>query len=391
MLRLLLDEASAQIKRRPQRSGPWNDMLEAWSEAQFQRQAEAKAALARASASNLNDTRVLAARGHVLAELGEFMQAQAEMDAALTIDPENDLARLDRGRLRLSRSQPAPAAEDLVKVLSSMPDGRNLFSGRTPIDRLLASSDQAFERAVTLRSEDQQLWVARGRHLAWHARWQEAAVAYERGVRARPLFHDWLEYGSVLVLSGDFERYHQLCMRLGDGGLGTDLPTAVEGQIEDRLAEALRIACLYPDSGVDSKRILDWAARALLPDRNGAWILYAAARARYRTGDVTAAVSLLDRAARAAVDINWNGLELIRYLLATCHHRLGHSDDARRWYDLAEAGMASKSKRATQEPTLPLDYYIVDDLEARVLEREARAVLESTKNAAESMAKVPAS
>jgi tetratricopeptide (TPR) repeat protein len=255
----------------------------------------------------------------------------------------------------LAQSKPDQGAEDLVKALSGFPDDRIVGAARDPIDMLVVSSDQAFDRAVALRPLDQQIWVARGRFLAWQSRWKEAALAYERGVRARPFFHDSLEYACVLVLSGDFDGYRQLCKSLNEKPPGSDGQNDIGPGLVWQLAEAARVGSLHPDSGAGPKRMLEWCERSLRDKPEHASILFAAALVRYRIRDEATAISLLGRTATSDLPFEWNGWAMIRYLLALSHHRLGHNYDARRWYDLAESSLAARDKRAAKQATPPLD------------------------------------
>jgi serine/threonine protein kinase len=379
-LRIVLVEASAEIEGRPPGHDPWNDILEAWSEAQCGRQDRVRAALGRMGELGNGEASLLAARGHLLSEIGESDRARDDLDSALRLDRDNTLARIDRGRLALTRGDADEAADHLVRALRRLPDDRNLQSERYPIDMLLASSDPAFSRALVLRPEDPQLWVARGRYLAWNGRWKEAAQAYGRAVESRSIFVDWIEFGCVLVLADDLIGYRALC-----SALARRLETA-EGLRSvwdegETLAIAVRLARLHPEPGIDPARILAWADRAFQRNPRHFGFLYSCASARYRAGEHEQAIAL----ATDSIDSHplWPGSYLNWYILSLAHHRLGRVEEARRWFNLAEASLRSEERKTQERPTPPFGYYIHDHLEARVIRREARALFARDTHRAE--------
>ena len=77
---------------------------------------------------------------------------------------------------------------------------------------------------------------------------------------------------------------------------------------------------------------------------------------------------------------------MIHYLLALSHHRVGQEYDARRWFQIAEASLDSADKLAAEQPIPPPDYFLVNDLNARALQRQARAVFAGEKNGAKTQA-----
>ena len=68
----------------------------------------------------------------------------------------------------------------------------------------------------------------------------------------------------------------------------------------------------------------------------------------------------------------WDGTGMARYALAIAHRRLGHDVEARHWLAKGDAWMASWDREAQRASMVPPDLYLVDYLEAKVLEREAK-------------------
>ena len=99
MLALVLREASGEIEAGPQRPIVWEQVLTASAQAQFGLKEQARAALERLFPGGPEGADALAARGHVLALIGDLDAAGADLDAALRLDPANPLARFDRGKL----------------------------------------------------------------------------------------------------------------------------------------------------------------------------------------------------------------------------------------------------------------------------------------------------
>jgi serine/threonine protein kinase/tetratricopeptide (TPR) repeat protein len=258
LVRLVLREACSELAGEAFRIDQWRAVRRAWGEANFDRKDRARAEVDKVGLIDRNDADLLAARAFLLAQVGDTGRANADCEAALRIEPDHLLARYARGRLALAEGRAADAAKDLVRVLAQLPDLRTMEADRFIVDGLLASSDAAFQRAVELRPKDPQLWVARGRYLAWKERWEEAAEAYRRGVESQPIYYDWIEYGCALILAGDLDGYRQLCAKLGSRLKSPDGRKGIPGG-DDPVYVAVRLAALHPNSGIDPKVMMDWA------------------------------------------------------------------------------------------------------------------------------------
>lgn len=367
---VLLREATTRIQPSQLEPPRWSELFQAWVETQAGRVEAARASLARVGVAGERDPLVRAARAHMLAALGEIAPAQADLDVALRLDPEDPIGLYVRGRFRLEADQPLQAAEDLVRVLAQLPDDPEVHSVRSPIDALIASSDLAFERAIALRPDDWQLWVARGRFLAWHGRWREATDAYPRGIGPAGIFHHWLEYACVLVLADDVSGYQALCRKV------LDLSSVPEGRdswwgpwaATSLMAE---IVTLGPDSGLSDDELRGLLAEVReLP--TSTWSLYSCAHLLTRLGEH----ELAAQAASRSIDLDprWR-IERHWFLLARTALQLGQPDAARRWFDRAERVLADnrRDRSATDYP--PPGEFPSDELVGRVLRREVQAAL----------------
>jgi serine/threonine protein kinase/tetratricopeptide (TPR) repeat protein len=368
-LRTLFVEAEAAVEDRPPRRNPWSSLSTAWSEARVGHIDRARAALERLEAAWDADAEILAARAHVRAAIGDADGARQDTEAALRIEPQNVLALCDRGRIALAQRRYDEATRDFAHALDRMAEGREIYAERYGVDTLLASADECFRRAVALRPGDRQLWIARGRYLAWHGRWKEAAEAYGHTIRPGPIFYEWVEYGSVLVLADDLAGYRRLCDQLAQQ-MARPGPRETIGRPAQTLELAVRLATLHRASGIDPRRAVEWADAALRRDAVQIASRYAAGAARYRAGQFDQAVN--DLQSSILRDPSWPGNQLNWCALALAHHRLGRMDEARNWYDQAKIVMVSNARRASTEPVPPPNFYMIDYLEGQVLLREAQ-------------------
>jgi serine/threonine protein kinase/tetratricopeptide (TPR) repeat protein len=372
LVRIVLREACSEVTGEAFRADQWNTLRRAWGEANFGQKDRARAELDRVGLIDPTDAGLLSARAYILTQIGDADRAKADRDAALRIEPDNLLARYARGHLALAEGRPAAAAEDLVRVLVQLPDLRTPEADRFLVDGLLARSDAAFRRAVELRPNDPQLWVARGRYLAWHERWKEAAEAYGRGVESRPLYFDWVEYGCVLILAEDLDGYRRLCAKLAGRMKAADRDKGIPDDT-DAFYVAVQLATLHPDSGVDPRVMAEWANAEWGRFPNAFPVCLAAGMVRERSGESERAGVLFRRSLQLAP--LWAGRDLNWYGLAIADARLGLTEEARYWLGRAEASLDSKLRRARNAPTVPPGYYLYELLEARVRSREARTLL----------------
>ena len=370
--RILIVEAESLIEKRPPRRNPWNELVTAWADAQFGRPDAARASLLKITSDWDQDAEILGARAHLYRMLGDKEKAESLSEAALKINAAQPLARQTRGLEFLGKGRPKEGAADLVKVLEKLPDGRELNAERAPIDIMLAANDEAFQQAVRLRPNDPQLWVARGRHLAWKHRWKDAAEAYAKGIGSREVFFDWIEYGAVLVLAEDFEGYRRFCAEVAERMKTPAGRKGPRGEFSNR-TNASRIGRLSPNSGITPQQLRAWAVESIQQQPNAVDYLFAGAAASYRADQLAAARLLAERTISVAPE--WPAHDLNWYVLAMVHHRLGRVDDARRWFDQAERAVKRHEAEMDREPTPPAGVYLCDYLEALVLQREAKAVL----------------
>jgi serine/threonine protein kinase/tetratricopeptide (TPR) repeat protein len=363
--RILIAEAAAGIEGRLRRPDPWSELMNAWGESQCGRPDRARAALSRIAPEDAKTADVIAARAHILLSLGDRDRAREDLESAIRLEPENVLARMTRGRLALADRRPEEAAEELVRALAGRQDHPDASGLRSILERLFAADDAVFARAVALRPSDRQLWVAKGRHLAWLGHWNDAADAFGRGIGPRPQDEDWFEYGALLLLAGDDAGYRRLCDRVVDQAKQPGW-----GREWEHFYVAARLARGSAASGVAPEAVIGWAdaARQLMPNRSWGDYLAGAARLRGRDQD-EAALKLLNAANQRMRE---PGAGLTCYALAIAHRRLGHESDAARWLERADNWMVDRDREAASASVIEPRCALHDYLDAKLLQREAR-------------------
>jgi tetratricopeptide (TPR) repeat protein len=309
-------------------------------------------------------------RSEILAGLGRDSEAKGERGRAmgLLIDDETLFTRLEGLRADAAPQQLDLAASELARLLERIPDRPGISDQRAGADIEIVSREALFSRVVALRPKDTQLWVARGRYLAWLGRWDEAAAAYRRALRTPRPFHDeFLEGASTLLLCGDVAGYRRWVRDLEDA-------LRPRGELDGFRAHLMaRMRALSPESPDDLARLVGWAESSVQRQPHFT-TLHALGLAYLRAGRLDEAVRQFQRS--IASHRTWNAIGLNYYGLALAHHRLGHTDEARRWLEKAEAWFTQLAEVSTVEATsFPPDYHVVDWLEAQVLRREAESLI----------------
>jgi WD40 repeat protein len=257
-------------------------------------------------------------------------------------------------------------ATDFDRLLDTLPDDGHCLATRAAVDLEIVRRDRLFAAMLRCRPDDTQLWIARGRHLAWLERWDEASAAYGRVATRRLPYPDDVapEYACLLLLTGNHEGYRRWCERLARH------PDPEQSGFASFVAA--RAVAIGPRPPIDPRLPVRWAERAVR--ENGApWFRHVLGLVLLRAGDDRRAIEQFEGNLKPGVD--WIP-ELDWLALAVAHHHLGQADEARRCLERPRALMerAHRERADTAaHPKPPLLY--TDWIEFLVLYREAEALL----------------
>jgi tetratricopeptide (TPR) repeat protein len=166
----------------------------------------------------------------------------------------------------------------------------------------------------------------------------------------------------LLLLDSDSKGYRRLCVRV---------MTMYGNFNEPRTAFLVaRICSLAPDAVPVPTRLVQLAGRAVKaqPEPHHIHVL---GLALYRNGQFQEAIRQLNR----SIEGNWKANAANWLVLAMAHHRLGHADEARKWFDRAVRWM-DDTDDAPRNPVASLaTLHRHDSLACLVLRREAEALL----------------
>ncbi len=257
-------------------------------------------------------------------------------------------------------------AEVLSGLYAVLPPNPAAWAPRAWLDAEVVRRGDVFPRVLALRPADGQLWLARGRYLAWLGRWADAVAAYDRAIHNRLVTEDSHdEYASILLLKGERAAYQRWCEQLATRALPNSAPWA--------LVPLVRAGALAPHVFDDASTLVRWAEPIARADSKGPHARYVFGLANLRAGRFDEAVqsfevSLADP--RHWLDVNnWLGLAL-------AHHHLGHAALARRWLKQASNWIDQRQgQRAGESVAYVLPGSLTDWVEILVLRCEAEALI----------------
>jgi tetratricopeptide (TPR) repeat protein len=247
--------------------------------------------------------------GRALARKGLSREAVAEFTIAVELDPKLAAAWSDRGVA---------------------------YTNMGKWDQAIAD----YSKAVELNPKDADAWHNRASAHAVLAQWDKAAADSAKAVDLRPeVAQWWMERASYHLQAGDTALYRTTCKRMLE----------LFGRTEDPiLAHRAAVSCLLiPQAVDDEKLVLQLAERGVAGAPLDQWSLIILGAALYRAGQFEAAADL------GLVVKTWpddpygqvgTGGPLLSWLvLAMTHHRLDHTEEARRWLDKAVQFMDKES------------------------------------------------
>ena len=222
------------------------------------------------------------------------------------------------------------AADDALRVLELAPDDQASGAAARPEYQWLMKWDEVFDRVADRRSDDNKLWVERGRYFAWRNQWRRAAEQYRDVPVGEPPHR---EYACALLLSADDEGYHALCERLLERIPDISNPAGV-------LSYTLT-CCLGPHPTIDEDRLLA-AAERFDPPRP--WELVDHALVHLRAGRIEQAVRYAEESESPSRKHHRS------FVLALAHHALGHDEQGRQAYQAGLNGFEQLAEPDTDSP-----------------------------------------
>ncbi|MBI1917216.1 MAG: protein kinase [Planctomycetes bacterium] len=187
--------------------------------------------------------------------------------------------------------------------------------------------------------------------------WDEAAKAFGKAIeRQKEDANLHRLYAQFLLGSGDVDGYRRQCKHMLDQFGSTTDPG---------VAWSLEAACSLSPTGItDPTRLVQLADIWLKAGLKESWRMFHVGMAHYRAGKFAEAVPYLEGTAN---------VHLARPVLAMAHHRLGHTDEARRWLAKAEGRYNSwiQDALAATPPT-----FGPDDVWGLTPWREAKELIE---------------
>ena len=256
----------------------------------------------------------------------------------------------------------------LDRLIERRPGDWRLLHRRARARAALAEWDGVVSddtRAIALGADDRQVLLARGVAHAESGRWRQAARDYGRAI----------EMGADDDVAGS--QYALLCLTAGDtDGYGKACAALLHrfGGTENlKIANNVAWVCGYaPAAGVDLSRALRLAEKAAARHPKKYATLNTLGAVRYRAGQVDDSIRTLNDAVKAHPE-GGNAFDFL--LLALAHGRRGHTEQAHRWLDRADAWIDQAREARITDPSIAIPLSWIQQAELRLLRGEAERLL----------------
>jgi tetratricopeptide (TPR) repeat protein len=325
------------------------------------------------------------AKAPVQSALGDSLYATARADVQTAAGQPSDKGRrgeAERAGLRRQALDQLRATLDLKIKMRN--DGKMLdwsFSTWQTDPALISVRDPAELAKLPDAERDdwQRFWaevaalpaadpLEQGRAAAARRQWTAAAAGYARTLARGPTDdgHFWLEYAALLSLSGDRPGYAKACAHMAARCGKPGGPRAYH------LARACTLAAdAVADAGVPGHL----AETELRANAREFWSLTEQGALAYRAGRFQEAMPLFEKSLKADAK---PGRAVVNWLwLALANHRLGKSEEARRWLGKAQAWLDQFDDGMPASADTEFGLHLHNWLEAHVLRREAEGLFQS--------------
>jgi serine/threonine protein kinase/Flp pilus assembly protein TadD len=282
------------------------------------------------------------------------------------------------------------------------------YSRQGDVERAQADYREAlslFTHAIDRRPKNAAMWNNRGNASFSLRQWDKAAFDYSKAIELQPA--NWVlssnrasAYAELAQWDKAVADFAKATEHKAAGATACYLHALVRVQLGDR--DSYRKACalilerfgtqkkapgvelavwacvLAADGVTDYPGLLRWAENTFGADAKTFAGLNTTGVVLYRAGRFDDAVKRLNdaRAAHKPADEQRTTIAYTCYFLAMAHHRLGHSEEARRWLDQANRHGAEKKPAETSKTPVPWNRRLT----VRLLRCEAERLLKGNKD-----------
>ncbi len=291
----------------------------------------------------------------------------AELDRAITANPNDPAPRLARARLFSGLKQWDQAVADYSEVLKLKLDDPTVWSERANLYTFhLGLNDKAvgdYGEAIRLKPNDAWNWGRRGRTYMLLSQWDKATADIEQAIKLEsPVGEDWYWYVLLRLHAGKTDDYRAICARLFDRYRDTK-----DGWSAISMARAWS---LVPGALDDPKHAVRLAEFVVSADAKNGWHQHVLGLAHYRAGQHEQAIHSF----RESLAVQWP--EPLNWLgLALAHHSLGQPDAAREWFTKADQWYDAANEQYSKSPPGTPAPYAHHWLEIQLLHREAKKLI----------------
>ncbi len=196
-------------------------------------------------------------------------------------------------------------------------------------------AEAEFNEAIRLQPEHGWFWVLRGWAHADRGQWDKASADFIKAAECQePHEQAWYSRAMLHLRDGNLDRYRSMC-----------------SEVLERFGAGATWTCtLSPESGADPDRIVSLAEALLGKSSRDHWHVNQLGAALYRAGRVEEAVTRLTEATELSCHPYRTNMLYTWFYLAMAHQRLGHAEEARRWFDRAVQGTQEALQSPAERP-----------------------------------------
>jgi tetratricopeptide (TPR) repeat protein len=299
-----------------------------------------------------------------------WKEAIADYTVAIRTRPKDASLHSERGRAYAQLGRHSEVGSDFAKALELLPAKSPL---RGQLCNEVAQWPKACAKALELRPDDAQLWLAQGNFYAARGLWKEAAAGHDKAFALKPPDDavTWYFHACLRAVSGDNAGHRRLCSRM--------LKKFAKPSFPYDHFHAARACVLVPKGVADAAEPVKHAEKAVAAYAPAPWLLCTLGTAHYRAGQYKQAIRRLQE----SIDVvgKWPLIGLDWFVLAMAHHRLGHTKEAQQWLDKARLWMDKMAMDNMQGNKITLPYWH-DWAELQILRREAESLFKGVAQSA---------